>query len=49
VSADQMIRTSGTLPIAQHLRPKPRQQPPRYFRYFHYIRRGPPVAGEGEA
>jgi hypothetical protein len=42
MSGDQMIRTGGTLPVAQHLRPTPSQQKPRYFRY---VRRGPPDPG----
>jgi hypothetical protein len=41
---DDQIRTTGTLPVASHLRPKPRQHP----RYFRYIRRGPPEPGEGD-
>ena len=45
MSDDQVIRTSGTLPVAQHLRPKPRQHPHWYLRY---IRRGPPEPGHGD-
>jgi hypothetical protein len=35
MSNDQMVRTSGTLPVAQHLKPKPAQNfdcCPRYSR-----------------